>query len=38
MLFDEKRAKLLVEKGKFDEAAAQAALKNVQLGGGNRIP
>jgi len=37
VLFSEKKAKLLVEKGKFDEGAAQAALQKVNLGGGNRV-
>ena len=38
VVFAEKKAKLLVEKGKFDEVAVATALKNAGYGGGNRVP
>lgn len=37
ILFGEKRARLVVEKGKYDPAAAEKALKAVDLGGGTRV-
>lgn len=38
ILYKEKQARLVVEKGKFDPTAAASALSAAGLGGGTRVP
>lgn len=38
VLFKERKARLVIEKGKFDEAATRKALEEHGFGGGHRVP